>query len=598
MRAAGFRRGAAPVLAAAAAAVVAAAAAGTPVPRAAAQGPRTVTLSVVGTNDLHGRIASLPVLGGYLANLRRARDADSGGVVLVDAGDMFQGTLESNLGEGAAVVRAYNTLGYTAAAVGNHEFDFGPVGPAATPSAPADDPQGALKARAREAKFPLLAANLRDAATGAAPAWPNVRPSALVTVAGVKVGIIGVTTAGTLRATIAANVRGLAVTPLATAVTEEARKLRAAGAVAVIVAAHAGGSCTSWSDPDDLSSCRAGSEIFELVQALPARLVDVVVAGHTHDRIAHRVSGVAVIESGANGRLFGRVDLTVDPAARQVRRARIFPPEPLCADGDGATCRPAAASYEGRTVVADAATAAHVAAAVERAHGLRELPLGVQVVTAVRTSYREEAPLGNLFTDLMRAARPGTDVAVLTGGGLRADLPAGPLTYGKLYETFPFDNRFARLRLTGAELQRMLRVNLGAGGGILSLSGLRAAAACAGRSLEVSLAREDGRAIAADETLTVLTTDFLATGGDELFGDGAPELENGPPLRDALADLLRARRGTLDGRDPAVFDPGRPRLRLPGPRPIRCGDARAPAAVRAGGGDVPPPSRRGQTPPR
>src|SRR5262245_13849050 len=76
----------------AAAAVLAAAAA--PV---AAQAPKAVTLSIVGTNDLHGRISSLPALGGYLANLRRARAADGGGVVLVDAGDMFQGTLESNL---------------------------------------------------------------------------------------------------------------------------------------------------------------------------------------------------------------------------------------------------------------------------------------------------------------------------------------------------------------------------------------------------------------------------------------------------------------------------------------------------------------------
>ena len=87
--------------------------------------------------------------------------------MLVDAGDMFQGTLESNLGEGAAVVRAYNLLGYDAAAVGNHEFDYGPVGPAPTPRAPGDDARGALKARAAEARFPFLDANLADVASGA-----------------------------------------------------------------------------------------------------------------------------------------------------------------------------------------------------------------------------------------------------------------------------------------------------------------------------------------------------------------------------------------------------------------------------------------------
>ena len=98
-----------------------------------------MTLSIVGTNDLHGGIlqredrGGLAMLGGYVANLRAARARDGGAVLLIDAGDMFQGTLESNLNEGAVVVAAYNALGYAAAAIGNHEFDFGPVGPAATP---------------------------------------------------------------------------------------------------------------------------------------------------------------------------------------------------------------------------------------------------------------------------------------------------------------------------------------------------------------------------------------------------------------------------------------------------------------------------------
>ena len=88
------------------------------------------TLSVVGTIDLHGHLAALPWLSGYVENLREQRQADGGGVLLLDAGDMFQGTLESNLAEGAPVVAAYNALGYTAVAIGNHEFDFGPAGPA------------------------------------------------------------------------------------------------------------------------------------------------------------------------------------------------------------------------------------------------------------------------------------------------------------------------------------------------------------------------------------------------------------------------------------------------------------------------------------
>src|SRR4051794_10238753 len=78
------------------------------------KGSRTIT--IIGTNDLHGAIDRLPIFGGFVANARQAREADGGAVLLLDAGDMFQGTLESNLAEGADVVRAYNQLGYTAVA--------------------------------------------------------------------------------------------------------------------------------------------------------------------------------------------------------------------------------------------------------------------------------------------------------------------------------------------------------------------------------------------------------------------------------------------------------------------------------------------------
>ena len=79
-------------------------------------------------------------------------------VALVDAGDMFQGTLESNLTEGASVIAAYRVLGMTVATLGNHEFDFGPVGDAV-----GDDPQGAIRARISEASFPDLVGELGDA---------------------------------------------------------------------------------------------------------------------------------------------------------------------------------------------------------------------------------------------------------------------------------------------------------------------------------------------------------------------------------------------------------------------------------------------------
>jgi len=174
-----------------------------------------VIISIMGTSDVHGELLPQPGRGGlttfsgYVNALRAARAGDSGGMLLIDAGDMWQGTLESNTTEGMVMVEAFNAIGYAAAAIGNHEFDFGPAGSLSTPGSDADDARGALKQRATEANFPLLAANLFDVATDQPVTWDNVQPSVIVEVAGVKVGIIGIMASDALLATISANVKGL-----------------------------------------------------------------------------------------------------------------------------------------------------------------------------------------------------------------------------------------------------------------------------------------------------------------------------------------------------------------------------------------------------
>jgi len=548
--------------------------AASPSTAAAPPPPARVTISLVGTNDLHGRIEALPPFGGYLANLRRARARDGGAVLLVDAGDMFQGTLPSNLTEGAAVVSAYNALGYAAAALGNHEFDFGPVGPAVMAKkpgkTPGDDPRGALRARAAEASFPFLDGNLVDAATGAPPAWKNVVPDVLLDVAGIKVGLVGVATASTPRTTLAANFAGLAMKPLAPAIAAAAADLHRRGATVVIVAAHAGGVCKRFDAPEHFDSCEADGEIFQVARELAASgaVVDAIVAGHTHEGVAHRVSGIPIVEAFANGHDFGRIDLTVDRATGRAVDARIFPPQRICAAE-----RCASETYEGAPVVPDAAVAAAIAPALEAARAEREQRLGVMLAAPIPRAQKVESPLGNLFADLMRTARPKADVAILNGGSLRVDLPAGPLTYGRLFEALPFDNRFATIPLTGAELAGLIAGNLGRDNGIVSLSGVRAQARCKEGALAVTLFRSDGRPIAPGTRLTLVTSDFLATGGDGLFSEETKErakLDDGPPIRDAMADLLRARKTPLAPDDPALFDPAHPRIAYPGPRPVKC----------------------------
>jgi len=207
----------------------------------------TFTLSLIGTNDLHGGVledngrGGLALLDGYISNLRAARQQDGGAVLLLDGGDLFQGTLESNLTEGAVVVDAYNTIGYQAATIGNHEFDYGPVGSAAIPGAPGDDPRGALKERLSQSHFPWVAANLLQTATGKPVQWPNVAPSTVITVNGVKIGVVGLITGEAPTATNSANVTGLSFAPLDRALIDEATRLRSAGATIVIGLAHAGG---------------------------------------------------------------------------------------------------------------------------------------------------------------------------------------------------------------------------------------------------------------------------------------------------------------------------------------------------------------------
>lgn len=542
------------------------------------------TLSIVGTNDLHGGVlesngrGGLALLDGYLHNLRAARARDNGAVVLLDAGDLFQGTLESNLNEGEVVISAYNAIGYDAAAIGNHEFDFGPSGPAVFPQRPEDDARGALKARASQAHFPFLAANIIDKNTGHPVSWDHVKGSTMLTVNGVKIGVVGLTTMETLGATLSANTSDLDIAQLAPTLEAEARRLRDDGATVLVATAHAGGRCTKFDNPADLSSCEPDAEIFKVARALPPGLVDVIVAGHRHEGIAHEVGGIPIISAFSSGRAFGRVDLTVDRASGRVNARRLFPPHDLCErtdpaqDGCAAPGSGVQAQYEGAAVAPSPQIEAILAPAVAAAAEVKEKPLNASVDETLPDASGETA-LGNLLADWMRLSAGSVDVAIANTGGIRAALPAGRITYGRLFELTPFDNRVARLTLTGAELAAIVRVNLEHRGDLIVLSGVRATAVCGVRGLLVSLRRDSGTPIGDRELLKVATSDFLATGGSDFFKPVMPFRKgaraDGPIVRDEIARWL-----TRSGRSWRASDlvgPGNQRLTYSGPRPVECG---------------------------
>ena len=267
--------------------------------------------------------------------------------------------IESNLSEGALVVDAYNMLGYTAAAIGNHEFDFGPVDAFRPSEHP--DPQGALKAIAARARYPFLAANLVDGSTGS--------PVGLAECRTLGHGQRGRIARRHHRSDDGRRAgRRWRSTSMGCACRRwrrpesEAAALRSRGADLVLLTIHAGGRCTQFADPHDLSSCDAGSEIVRLVHDLPDGTLDGIVAGHTHAGMAHIVDGIPIIEALWGGRAFGRMDLTIDRATNKVTRTRLFPPQDLCgkvnAAGDACVNESAdgavKARYEGRTIEPDA----------------------------------------------------------------------------------------------------------------------------------------------------------------------------------------------------------------------------------------------------
>lgn len=532
--------------------------------------PETTIVSIVATTDVHGNVfpregrGGVAIFGGYIRNLRAARAADGGEVLLVDAGDSFQGTVESNLSEGALVVDAYNALGYSALAIGNHEFDFGSRDLPGARQDAAADPRGALKALAARARFPFLAANLVDDTTGQPVDWTNTHPSVLVNAGAIKVGLVGVMTAGALRSTLPFNVHGLRVSPLAPAIAREAALLRTAGAQIVVVVAHAGGSCSRMDDPLDLSSCDEASEIFSVAHELPPGLVDVIAAGHTHDRIAHKVDGIAIVQASSGGRAFGRVDVVVDRGTGRVADTRVFPPREICARQDPGSLDCGAspetrsalpqARYEEQIVLPDGAVESAMAPALERVRHLQSLPFDVVLDARLQRTGDFDSPIGNLFADAFRE-ESRSDVAINNNaiGGPRAGLPAGLLTFGELYDTFPFDNRLGLVVLSGGQLQDVFETAIRRGRrGALGVSGIRVRAACAPGRVDVSLYRPSGAAIAADERLTVAAMDALVLGqtfAPVALPGGFRIPDAAPIVREEVEDWLRRRGGSLSASD-------------------------------------------------
>lgn len=565
-------------------------------PRPSPLPPASVKLDLLGVNDFHGALdehtvllktsggttAEVRVGGGALlaAYLEKLRGQDPAGTIVLGAGDMWQGSMESNFFEGRPVVMLDDEIAYDATAVGNHEFDYGPAGPIAlaSPGDPASVRYGALEARMKEASFPFLAANVH----GSEPGLPAFKPWIMLERKGVKVAVIGLSTEETPNTTQRPNVAGLSFDPPAPAVVSAAAEARASGAQVVVVTAHIGGECKRGSDPEDASTCKQDEEVMRLLAALPPGTIDALVGGHTHQFIANRIDGVPVIESGAYGVAIGHLELVWNPVTKKVT-STIDEPIPICRDvlvdtgscvqpPPGTLARPkvAPASFLGGPISPDPDLDRMLAPFRQEVLDKKNEVIAT-ADRAIAAGRGDASEIGALVTDEMRASTrryddvPDADFALQNSGGLRTGIAKGPVSYGAVYEVLPFDNVLSTMTVTGDQLTNLIGTVLRTGR-VMQTSGLRVDVC--GKDEKASVKLFDfatGKPLDGKKKYVIVWNDFLANGGDgtkDALAGLEPKLHPEHLLRDAVVEGLKAKTSPLNPAGAPLLDPKKPRIRF------------------------------------
>jgi len=461
---------------------------------AAARRPHPATrLRIIGTNDFHGALEPRPDNSGR----RRGGAAYLATAIHQAAQGCVSPSCETILLDGGDEFQGTPASNL---AFGRPDVDvFNHLGLAASAlgNHEFDWTQDTLRARMRDARYAILGANVRYADGRDVP-W--IRDDT-------------VATPTTTRATNVSDLRFLAPAPIVDSLT---RALRARGADYVIVIGHLGAFC----DRDGATNCKG--EVVDLAQAL-REPVDAIVSGHTHSLVNATINGVPITQGRSSGTALGIIDLGPDGGAHRV------------------------VDVVTDSLVPDPAVAAIVSAAVVKVAPLVNRPVVTIAADLVRTG--NQYALGNLITDAMRVVGKG-DVAVMNNGGIRANLRAGPASYGTLFEVQPFANVLYRVTVTGSALRTYLEnlvartPNVHVSGVTISYDSTRVAG-----SRIVSARFSDGRSISSDARYAIILNDFLATGGDGLaVTTGAINTEILPLVDlDALISYMQARPQPIEG---------------------------------------------------
>jgi 2',3'-cyclic-nucleotide 2'-phosphodiesterase/3'-nucleotidase len=486
----------------------------------------------ISTNDFHGQIetgkvvSSKPV-GGAAYNMtyiNSYKALNPLGTSLFDAGDMMQGTPVSNLLWGTSVIDVYNHMGYQAAVVGNHEFDWG---------------QARLQERMAQADFPILLANVFNEGTDTRPDW--LVPTVMFTVKGQQIGVIGVTSKETPSIVMAGSAAGLEFRDAGPVVEQLAAELRAAGADLVVVLAHM---------PDVYGGVVSGEMA---TVAVPG--VDLILSGHNHSGYSGKINNIPIIQQYSSGTAIGVSDLRYDRLLRNIATSNL---QVITTYNAGVT-----PDAEIAALVADyQAEIAPIVNAVKASTS--------GIISRGPDRYTMEVPMGDLIADA-QAWKGGTQIAFMNPGGIRADLAYSSyphdITYGDFFIVQPFDNKLVTMNLTGTQIYALLEQQFKPPQSSMKLLQQSGLIYSFDLSLPVgsritSLTLTDGTPIDPAATYSVTCNEFIATGGDgfSVFLGGSNVTRIGVSDLDALIEYVQYVYGvppTNTPIDPTVYPDGR-----------------------------------------
>ena len=436
-------------------------------------------LIIFHTNDMHTRIRNSDDDGksiglAEMAAAVKAVKAKNPATLWLDAGDTFHGLPFIVINRGEALAPMLNDAGLDAMTAGNHDFNYG---------------FEQLELLKKKLKFPILDANIIRRSNGKLP----FKPYKIFNVGGIKVGVFGLTTPETAYKTNPINVEEIAFLNPVNVSKDMIQKLRPKCDVLIAVM-HMGVDASS-----EFTSERIARE---------APGIDLIVDGHSHTALPEgiRVGDTLIVQAGCYKHYLGRATIKVENHKIVSKRAELL-------DADDVK---AIAPKPDEKILAEISAAEEEADKLLNevvAHSDREVSADRLLVR------RNESELGNLVADSFRWFTK-SDIAIICGGALRDNLPAGDIRKRDVLSVLPFNNLLRKAEIKGATIREMLEHSVefypASFGGFLDVSGMTFSydpSKPAKHRVEKILI--DGQPLDDNKTYTIALIDFQTEGGDD-----------------------------------------------------------------------------------